>query len=204
MEPKDKKVNKMTVITEKQFKEISKKMNIKLTKSNVIDIYHEDNWDHMVIHWDEETKNECQSYIEFFFDAKDMVEFLTQFLKAMNFQYAYLGNIYNSKYKIKKPSDDISADLYSEFETIFHSQALKINTSKAIGFEKNEIIKWISRFSIGGFIDISDLYLLIPDENIIIKSYHHMNYLFYSNDIKHLKNMIMPVLENKQKILIDA
>lgn len=173
----------MIVIKREEYDEIMKKLNLSIElEDKCIDIYHKNNWDRFTMHYDEESKNECPSYIDFFFNAKVMVDFIKAFIEKENFENCYIAPIYNDKYKLKHFDDDVCKDVYDEFKTLLNSLGLKTNTSSAIQMNKNELLNWCDRISIGGFCGVSQYAIVIPELDILIIPHHHMNYLLYSND----------------------
>lgn len=167
-----------------------------LTQPCSLDVYHSNNWDRFVMHWDEVTKNEMPSYIDFFFDGFKMIELLKQIIGEYAFDDCYLSCIFPQKYKLKKSDDAICQDIYSEFQMLMKSLGLKISTNKAIKMKKEEFIDWCDRYSFGGFSGISDYFILIPEKRLIIKAHHHMNYLFYTKDV----DLIEDIKEKARKI----
>lgn len=192
----------MRTIEKEAFEEVLKNTGVTneyLEQKCSLDVYHSNNWDRFVMHWDEVTKNEMPSYIDFFFDGFKMIELLKQIIGEYAFDDCYLSCIFPKKYKLKKSDDAICQDIYSEFQILMKSLGLKISTNKAIKMKKEEFIDWCDRYSFGGFSGISDYFILIPEKRLIIKAHHHMNYLFYTEDaeliedIKEKVNMIKGV-----------
>lgn len=157
------------------------KLSVEMQEKS-IDVYHKNNWDRFAMHYDEESKNECPSYIDFFFNAKSIIAVLKSFLENENFQNCYIAPIYNDKYKLKVFDDDVCKDVYDELKRLLNSLGLKVNTSCAIKMCKEELLMWFDRFSIGGFCGVSQYSIVIPEIDLLIIPYHHMNYLLYSND----------------------
>ncbi len=173
----------MEVINKETYKEISKKLNLYIeSNEKCIDVYHKNNWDRFTMHYDEESKNECPSYIDFFFNAKSVIGVLKNFLEKENFQNCYIASIYNDKYKLKAFDDDVCKDVYDELKRLLNSLGLKVNTSCAIKLCKEELLMWFDRFSVGGFCGVSQYSIVIPEIDLLIIPHHHMNYLLYSND----------------------
>ncbi len=159
-----------------------------------LDMYHTNNWDRYSIHYDESNKEHDASYIDYFFDAKDIITLFNKVIINLNFDRCYMVNLNNTKYKLKHPTNDVERDIYDEFKKMLNSLGLRVNTSSAIEMTKNEFINWSDRFSIGGFINMSEYVLLIPSLDLIIVPYHHMNYLFYCNN-EEVKENIKQVCE---------
>ena len=173
----------MIVIKREDYEEILKKLNLSIeSNEKCIDVYHKNNWDRFTMHYDEGNKNECPSYIDFFFNAKIMVDFLKTFIENENFEKCYIAPIYNDRYKLKTFDDDVCKDIYDEFKTLLNSLGLKTNTSCAIQMDKDELLCWCDRISVGAFCGVSQYAIVIPKTDILIIPYHHMNYLMYSND----------------------
>lgn len=173
----------MIVIKREDYEEILKKLSLSIESTEkCIDVYHKNNWDRFTMHYDEENKNECPSYIDFFFNAKVMVDFLKTFIEKENFEKCYIAPLYNDRYKLKSFDDDVCKDVYDEFKALLNSLGLKTNTSSAIQMQKNELLKWCDRISIGAFCGVSQYAIVIPELDLLIIPYHHMNFLLYSND----------------------
>lgn len=188
----------MVAIQRDEYKKISTNMQISFgLKEQCIDIYHKDNWDRFTMHWDEETKNECPSYIDFFFDAKEMVDFIKVFLSKKNFCECFIAPIFNDKYKLKEFDDDICKDIYDEFKRFLNSLGLKVNTSCAIKMSKDELLRWVDRLSLGGFCGVSEYLITIPEEKILIYPHHHMNYLIYAREKEKIIQDISNVISDK-------
>lgn len=166
------------------------KMRDILNDKNAVSIYHKNNWDHLVVHWGEKNENQTPSYIDFFFDAAYMVGFFRRFLDDLDFKYAYLSSIFPKAYKLRTNDDDVSRDVYDEYRRLFKKLGLKINTSKSIMMTKEEIINWCDRFSVAGFMGLSEFYLIIPEQKIIIEAHHHMNYVIYAKDKEKVLSQI--------------
>lgn len=182
----------MEIMEKQKFMEVLKKLGVYdgcLEQKCSLDVYHSNNWDHFVMHWDEVIKNETPSYIDFFFDGFKMIELLKQIISECDFEDCYFSCIFPKKYKLKKSDDAICQDIYSEFQILMKSLGLRISTNKAIKMKKEEFLKWCDRFSFGGFSGISDYFILIPKIELIIKAHHHMNYLFYTGDIELIENI---------------
>ena len=191
----------MLVIENIEYKELFKDTKqLMHSKENIIDVYHKNNWDHFHIHCDDEKKQYEPSYIDFFFDAKSMVLFITQFLKDTNFEFCYITPIYNDKYKLKLFDDDICKDVYNEFKTMINSLGLKVSTKDTIQMTKHEFIDLCGLFSVGGFCGVSNYSILIPELNIIIVPHHHMNYLIYTDEKEKMIGKLNDT--NLQEILI--
>lgn len=133
-----------------------------------MDVYHRNNWDRFTMHYDEECKNEYPSYIDFFFDAKSMVDFLKTSIENEAFQECYIAPLYNDKYKLKVFDDDVCKDIYDEFKKLLNSLGLKINTSCAIQMNKEELLLWFDKLSVGGFCGISQYSIVIPELDLLI------------------------------------
>lgn len=173
----------MIVIKREDYEEILKKLNLSIqSNEKCIDVYHKNNWDRFTMHYDEENKNDCPSYIDFFFNAKVMVDFIKDFIEKENFEKCYVAPVYNDRYKLKSFDDDVCKDVYDEFKTLLNSLGLKTNTSCAIQMQKNELLNWCDRISIGAFCGVSQYAIVIPELDLLIIPYHHMNFLLYSND----------------------
>lgn len=173
----------MFVVKREGYEKILKKLNLSIeSKEKCIDVYHKNNWDRFTMHYDEENKNECPSYIDFFFNAKAMVDFMKTFIEKENFEKCYIAPLYNDKHKLKFFDDDVCKDIYDEFKTLLNSLGLKTNTSSAIQMQKNELLHWCDRISIGAFCGVSQYAIAIPELDLLIIPYHHMNYLLYSNN----------------------
>ena len=177
----------MFVVKKEEYVKILEKLNLSIeSQEKCIDVYHKNNWDRFIIHYDEVCKNECPSYIDFFFDAKSMVDFLKTFIEKETFQECYIAPLYNDKYKLKVFDDDVCKDVYDEFKKLLNSLGLKINTSCAIHMKKEEFLNWCDRFSIGGFCGVSEYSVIIPELNLFILPHHHMNYLIYTGNKKSI------------------
>lgn len=188
----------MAIIERKDYDELLHSSNICLEDRNrIIDIYHKNNWDQFVIEWDNENRNETPSYIDFFFDSKSMVEFLAKWIMDMDFNKSYIAPLYCCKYKLKIIDDDVCKDVYDELKKLFNSMSLKVNTNKAIVMNKDELLKWISRISIGGFTNVSEHAIFIPDKELIIQPHHHMNYLIYTNDTGEIISEIKKYIDGE-------
>ena len=55
---------------------------------------------------------------------------------------------------------------------------------------KEEIINWCDRFSVAGFMGLSEFYLIILEQKIIIEAHHHMNYVIYAKDKEKVLSQI--------------
>ena len=193
----------MKVISRSEFDKMINNMGLVLEdKEKCIDVYHKNNWNRFVMHWDEETKNEQPSYIDFFFDAKSMVQFIYSFIKEEVFEKCFIASLYNDRYKLKKDDDDVCMDIYDEFRKLLHSLGLRVNTNSAIQMSKDELLNWCDRLSIGGFCGVSEYSIIIPEQNLLIMPHHHMNYLIYANNKTELLKRI--VVENSAEVMIDA
>ena len=73
-------------------------------------------------------------------------------------------------------------DIYDEFKTLLNSLGLKTNTSCAIQMNKSEMLNWCDRICVGAFCGVSQYAIVIPELDLLIIPYHHMNFLLYSND----------------------
>lgn len=181
----------MLVIKRDEYNNIFNKMNLSIeSKEKSIDVYHRNNWDRFTMNYDEETKNETPSYIDFFFNAKSMTTFIKEFWERENFKVCYIAPLYNDKYKLKFFDDDVCKDVYCELKRLLNSLGLKVNTSSAIQMSKEELLIWIDRLSVGGFCGVSQYLINIPELEMLIIPYHHMNYLIYSNSKKELLTKI--------------
>lgn len=181
----------MIVVKKEIYKEIVKKMNVSVeSQEQCIDVYHKNNWDGFTMHYDEECKNEYPSYIDFFFNAKAMVDFLKNFINKETFEQCYIAPLYNDKYKLKMIDDDVCKDVYDEFKSLLNSLGLRTNTSSAIQMQKEELLQWCDRISIGAFCGVSQYVIAIPEKDLLIIPHHHMNYLIYSNKRKELLTKI--------------
>ena len=177
----------MNAITRNDYEKVIKSLNISMdSEEKCIDVYHKNNWDRFTMHFCEETENKCPSYIDFFFDAKEMVDFLKTFIEKGKFEKCYVASRYNGRYKLKFIDDDVCKDIYDEFKKLLNSLGLKINTCCAIEMDKTEILNWCDRISIGAFSGVSEYVIVIPELEIIINPHHHMNYLIYSNNTEEL------------------
>lgn len=193
----------MKVISRSEFDEMINNMSLFLDdKEKCIDIYHTNNWDRFVMHYDEKTKKEQPSYIDFFFDAKTMVQFIYSFIKEETFEKCFIASLYNDRYKLKRDNDDVCMDIYDEFRKLLHSLGLRVNTNSAIQMSKDELLNWCDRLSIGGFSGVSEYSIIIPEQNLLIIPHHHMNYLIYANNKTELLKRI--VVENSDEVMIDA
>ena len=47
---------------------------------------------------------------------------------------------------------------------------------------KKEILEWCDRISVGAFCGVSQYSIVIPELDLLVIPYHHMNFLLYSND----------------------
>ena len=146
------------------------------------------------MHWDEENRNDSVSYIDFFFDAKLMVDLFREFIDKEKFEICFIAPLYNDMYKLKLFDDAVCRDIYDEFKKLLNSLGLKVNTSSAVEMTKEEFLNWCDRFSIGGFCGVSKYVLIIPESNILIFPHHHMNYMIYSNN----KDFIISELSNRK------
>lgn len=181
----------MIAVKKEIYKEIVKKMNVSIeSQEQCIDVYHKNNWDGFTMHYDEECKNECPSYIDFFFNAKAMVDFFKNFINKETFEQCYIAPFYNDKYKLKMINDDVCKDVYDEFKRLLNSLGLRTNTSSAIQMQKEELLQWCDRISIGAFCGVSQYVIAIPEKDLLIIPHHHMNYLIYSNKRKELLTKI--------------
>lgn len=193
----------MLVIKKNEYEKILHSMKLSWSfKEKCIDVYHRNNWDRFIMHYDEEKRNECPSYIDFFFDAKSMVQFINSFIKNETFEKCFIARLYNDHYKLKKDDDDVCMDIYDEFKKLLHSVGLKVNTNSAIQMNKEEILNWSDRLSIGGFCGVSEYSIIIPEQDLLIIPHHHMNYLIYTNDKDGLLKRI--AVEKSDEILVEA
>ena len=181
----------MVIVKRNEYNKIFNKMRISMeSRENCIDIYHKNNWDRFTVHWDEANKNDCPSYIEFFFDAKTMVTFFNDFIERQEFDKCLVAAFYTDRYKLKRINDAVCEDVYDELKRLLNSLGLKANTNCALEMSKEELLKWSDRISIGGFCGVSEYVILIPELNYLIFPYHHMNYLIYTNDKRKLLESI--------------
>ena len=181
----------MKVVNRKDYEKVLKSINLSMeSNENYIDVYHKNNWDRFTIHFNEESKNECPSYIEFFFNAKELVDFLKTFIEREKFEKCYIASLYNEKYKLKLFDDDVCKDVYDEFKRLLNSLGLKTNTSCAIEMNKEELLSFCDIISIGAFSGVLEYIIVIPELEIIINPHHHMNYLIYSNNREALLTKI--------------
>ena len=181
----------MFVIDRKEYDKLLLSSNICLENNNdIIDIYNKNNWDQFVKEWDNSSRNETPSYIDFFFDSKNMVDFLSAWIHDMDFRISYIAPIYNCKYKLKIIDDDVCKDIYDEIKKLFNSLSLRVSTNKVIAMNKDELLNWLSRLSIGGFTNVSEHAIFIPDKKILIQPHHHMNYLIYANNRNEIMSEI--------------
>lgn len=193
----------MLAIKRTEYEKIVHSMKLPLeSKEKCIDVYHKNDWDRFTMYCSGEKKNECPSYIDFFFDAKSMVQFIYSFIKEKVFEKCYITPIYNDRYKLKKDDDDVCMDIYDEFKRLLHSLGLRVNTNKAIQMSKDELLNWCDRLSVGGFCGVSEYSIMIPEQNLLIMPHLHMNYLIYTNNKAELLKRI--VTENSDEIMIDA
>ena len=182
---------KMFVINRKEYDELLLSSKICLeNKNSIIDIYNKNNWDQFVKEWDTERRNETPSYIDFFFDAKNMVDFLTSWIHNMDFKVSYIAPVYRCKYKLKIIDNDVCKDVYDEMKKLLNSLSLKVSTNKAIAMNKDELLLWLSRISIGGFTNVSDYVIFIPNKEIVIQPHHHMNYLIYCKNTNEVMSEV--------------
>lgn len=193
----------MLVVQRDEYEKILSGMNLSLTsKEKCIDAYHKNDWDRFTMHCSGDKKNECPSYIDFFFDAKSMVQFIYGFIKEKVFEKSYIAPLYNDRYKLKKDDDDVCMDIYDEFKKLLHSLGLRVNTNSAIQMSKDELLNWCGRLSIGGFCGVSEYAIIIPEQNLLVIPHHHMNYLIYTNNKDELLKWI--TVEISDEILVDA
>lgn len=159
----------MVVIKREEYEEIISKLNLSIKcEDKCIDIFHKNNWDRFTMHYDEESKNDCPSYIDFFFNAKVMVDFLKTFIEKEYFEKCYIAPVYNDRYKLKSFDDDVCKDLYDEFKTLLNSLGLKTNTSCALVLNKQELLGWCDRISVGAFCGVSQYAIIIPESDLLI------------------------------------
>ena len=193
----------MLAIKRIEYEKIVHSMKLPLeSRENCIDVYHKNNWDRFTMHYDEAKKNECPSYIDFFFDAKSMVRFIDDLIKKEVFERCFIAPLYNERYKLKKDDDDVCMDIYDEFKKLLHSLGLRVNTNNAIQMSKEELLGWSDRLSIGGFCGVSEYTIVIPEQNLLIMPHHHMNYLIYTNNKTEFLKRI--VVENSDEVMIEA
>lgn len=131
-----------------------------------------------------------------------MVQFIYSFIKEEMFEKCYIAPIYNDCYKLKKGDDDICMDIYDEFKRLLHSLGLRVNTNNAIQMNKDELLNWCDRLSVGGFCGVSEYSIIIPEQNLLIVPHHHMNYLIYTNNKAEFLKRIVD--EISDEIMIDT
>ena len=181
----------MKVVSRKDFEKVLKSINMSMeSKENCIEVYHKNNWDRLTIHFNEPSKDECISYINFFFDAKEIIDFIKTFIEKEEFEKCYIASLYNEKYKLKLFDDDVRKDIYDEFKRLLNSLGLKTNTSCAIEMNKKDLLSLCDIISIGAFSGVLEYIIVIHDLKIIINPHHHMNYLIYSDDKEKLLSQI--------------
>ena len=173
----------MKVVNRKDYEKMMKIMNLSMeSNENCIDVYHKNNWDRLTIHFNEALKDERVSYIKFFFNAKEIIDFMKSFIKNEKFEKCYIASLYNEKYKLKLFEDDVCKDIYDEFKRLLNSLGLKTNTSCAIEMNKEELLSFCDIISIGAFSGVLEYIIVIPELKIVINPHHHMNYLIYSDN----------------------
>ncbi len=151
--------------------EVQREVKTLCAKENVLlDIWHKNEWDGCELH------DRDSSYIDFFFNAKEMVEFLVCVLNALAFDTCIFAPC-SCRYRLKTPNDDVSSDIYDEYKRFLHSAGLRVNTNRGILLTKTELLGWADRFSLGGFSDVAEYSVIIPECGTMIVPHHHMNYL---------------------------
>ena len=154
-----------------------------------LDIYHVNNWDRLIKNWDDDKRNEEPFIADFFFDSKDMIEFIKLLLKEIDISVCYFAPVY-SGYKLLKPIDNMTESIYCQMKQFLNSIGLRSNTTKAIKLNKDELFEIIELWSVVGFSGLAEYSILLPENKLLITAYHHMNYLIYTNEKIDIKPII--------------
>lgn len=162
------------------------------------DIYHVDDWDHRIKDYSNSDERVYASNVDFFFDSKDMTDFLKEFLRFIDFDKCYILSLYHTNNKIAKGNSSVENDIYEEYKIMLNSVGLSVNTFDTVQMTKDEIINWCKYFSVAGFMGISNFSLIIPKADITIIAHHHMNYLIYSDLLN--KEFVKRITNNHQDI----
>ena len=181
----------MRILTRKEYNDIFTKSGFNIRNieyDKPIDVYHVDEWDKTVKNWE----NGCRedNPIEFFCAAKEMKDFIGNFINKLPDKVCYFACVYEQKYKMRYPYNDATKILYDELKKFLNSLNLRKNTNKSIEFTISELSQYITLLSFAGFGNISDFSLLFPTSQILIEPYHHMNYLIYNKDEKYVVDLL--------------
>lgn len=179
----------------------------KLSLSNIevmkpIDIYHVHNWDHTIMHWNEDhMRRENPPIREFYFDLKDMFVFIRNYLDNLSFQEAIVASLYGGRF-VGIPYDEYYKQCVEELKNWLHAQGLRINSSDGLSLTKAELLDCIDMISESGFMGMSGLHVIIPESGIVIKVHHHMNYLIYTKDFEKQKIILRELTNLNQNVIM--
>ncbi|MFV0341824.1 MAG: hypothetical protein ACK5JH_02880 [Anaerocolumna sp.] len=165
-----------------------------------MNIFHIHNWDHTIKHWDEEyLREENPPMREFYFDLKDMLIFIKDYVEYLSFKEGILVSLYGGRF-IGVPYDDYYKQCVEEVTKWLHERNMRINSSGGLKLSKEELIDCIDIISESEFMGMSGLCIMIPESGVIIEVQHHMNYLIYTNDVEKQKNIIKELIESHSNV----
>lgn len=167
-----------------------------------IDVYHIHNWDHTIKHWDEDLKrNDNPPLREFYFDLKDMLNLLIDYLNIVPFEKAIVSSLNGGRF-IGIPYTKDYEHCVNELTKWLHLNSMRINSSAGLLVSKQELMSCIDMISECGFMGMSELYIFIPEARIAIYTHHHMNYVIYTDALDKQKLIIEKIVDLHNNIAI--
>lgn len=193
----------MKKITRRDFNKLMNQVQLSnsiIEEMKPIDVFHTHNWDHNIMHWDEDNlRNENPPLREFYFDLKEMLIFIRNYLNELIFKEAILASKYGGRF-IGIPYDENYKHCVEEITKWLHMHNMRVNSSDGLLVNKVELINCIDIISESGFMGMSGLCVFIPDAGIIIDIHHHMNYLIYAKDKNFQKTIIRGITDLQDNI----
>ncbi|SMC48556.1 hypothetical protein SAMN02745168_1168 [Papillibacter cinnamivorans DSM 12816] len=172
----------------------------KIEDMQAIDVYHTHNWDHIIKHWDEDSKrNENPALREFYFDLQDMLEFLSDYLSTLTYKEAIFASLYGGRF-VGIPYTKEFIPCVDELTKWLHANNMRINSSAGLLVTKKELLDCIGMISECGFMGMTRLFILIPESGVAITAHHHMNYLIYTNDFNKQRLIIKKIIDMQNTI----
>jgi hypothetical protein len=167
-----------------------------------IDVYHIHNWDHTIKHWDEDLeRNDNPPLREFYFDLKDMLNLLIDYLNIVPFEKAIVSSLNGGRF-IGIPYTKDYEHCVNEMTKWLHLNSMRINSSAGLLVSKQELMSCIDMISECGFMGMSELYIFIPEARIAIYTHHQMNYVIYTDALDKQKLIIEKIVDLHNNIAI--
>lgn len=195
----------MEIISRKDFEALLKHNQMPVStieNMQAMDVYHINNWDHLIKFWDEDSKcNENPPLREFYFDLKEMLAFIVSYLYELNFKKAIIASLYGGRF-IQRLYDGEHKHCVDEITKWLHTNKIRVNSSAGLLLTKNELMDNIGMISECGFMGMSELYVFIPEAGVAFKTHHHMNYFIFTNDLEKQKSIIKGLTDICRNVIL--